>query len=79
MKSNMFPKQNKNRQTKMTTTLSLLTDMNQLCYKLNETNQTKEKIAELQRLSDPLIIKLLVYTYDPSIVFNVTSKTLKNS
>jgi len=58
-------------------TLSLLTDMNKLCLKLNETNQTKEKITVLQKLKDPLLIQLLVYTYDPSIVFNVTSKNIK--
>lgn len=58
-------------------TLSVLTNMNKLCYKLNQTNQTKEKIAELQKVRDPLLIQLLVYTYDPSIVFNVTSKNIK--
>lgn len=59
------------------TTSSLLTDMNLLCNNLNKTNQSKEKITLLQKVADPSLINLLVYTYDPSIVFNVTSKNIK--
>ena len=59
------------------TTSFLLRDMHVLCNNLNKTNQTKEKISLLQSLTNPFLIKLLIYTYDPSIVFNVTSKNIK--
>ena len=57
--------------------MSILNDLNKLCFNLNKTNQTKEKVAILQSLKNNLMIDILLYTYDPAIVFKITSKNIK--
>lgn len=57
----------------------LLNLIKSFCIEMNETNQTNEKIKILNKYgeSNESFRKLLQYVYDSSIVFHVTSKSVK--